>query len=326
MKFGQVPPAEAAGAILAHSVHLSGRRLQKGRRLDAADCAALAAAGLAGVTVARLEQGDIHEDAAADRLARALVAGSDLGLTRPHTGRVNVLAPGPGLARVDTAAIHALNRVEPMITVATVPPWQRLAAGGLVATIKIISYAVADTALAAATAPGQGALGFASPRIGTAALIETRVHGSPVGKGLAAIRTRLDRLGAGLSGHAVVDHDEAALAAAILACDAELILLLTASATSDIRDVAPAAVVRAGGRVAHFGMPVDPGNLLFLGDIGGRPVVGLPGCARSPALNGADWVLERMICGVPVTAETIAAMGVGGLLKEAPGRPHPRRG
>jgi hypothetical protein len=56
--------------------------------------------------------------------------------------------------------------------------------------------------------------------------------------------------------------------------------------------------VTAGGHVARFGMPVDPGNLLFLGDHAGRPVVGLPGCARSPALNGADWVLERLACGL----------------------------
>ena len=64
---------------------------------------------------------------------------------------------------------------------------------------------------------------------------------------------------------------------------------------------------------------------MFLGEIGGKPVVGLPGCARSPALNGVDWVLERLSAGLPVGSREIAAMGVGGLLKEMPGRPQPRR-
>ena len=105
---------------------------------------------------------------------------------------------------------------------------------------------------------------------------------------------------------------------------ADVILILTASATSDPDDTAPNAVRCAGGEVLHFGMPVDPGNLLFLGRLGARPVIGLPGCARSPALNGADWVLERVACGVPVTGADITAMGVGGLLKESPARPHPR--
>ena len=101
-------------------------------------------------------------------------------------------------------------------------------------------------------------------------------------------------------------------------------LILTGSATSDLNDTAPQAVRRAGGKVLRFGMPVDPGNLLFLGEISGRPVIGLPGCARSPALNGADWVLERLACGLMVGDAEIAAMGVGGLLKEIPIRPQLR--
>ena len=103
-------------------------------------------------------------------------------------------------------------------------------------------------------------------------------------------------------------------------------LILGASATSDAADTCPAALVAAGGRLIRFGMPVDPGNLLFLGEHAGRPVVGLPGCARSPALNGADWVLERLAAGLAVTGADIAAMGVGGLLKEIAARPQPRAG
>jgi molybdenum cofactor cytidylyltransferase len=103
-----------------------------------------------------------------------------------------------------------------------------------------------------------------------------------------------------------------------------MVLILTGSATSDARDTGPAALAAAGGRLERFGMPVDPGNLLFLGDLGGRPVIGLPGCARSPALNGADWVLERIACGIALGDDDIAEMGVGGLLKEGPRRPQPR--
>jgi molybdenum cofactor cytidylyltransferase len=121
-----------------------------------------------------------------------------------------------------------------------------------------------------------------------------------------------------------VAHDETALAGALRDLPGEIALILTGSATSDLYDTAPQAVRAAGGTVARFGMPVDPGNLLFLGEQAGRPVLGLPGCARSPALNGADWVLERLACGVAVTGDDIAAMGVGGLLKEIPSRPQLR--
>ena len=94
---------------------------------------------------------------------------------------------------------------------------------------------------------------------------------------------------------------------------------------ADRADVAPSGLLQAGGRIDRFGMPVDPGNLLFTGQLAGRPVVGLPGCARSPALNGADWVLERLVAGLDVPGPEIAAMGVGGLLKEIPQRAQPRR-
>ncbi len=138
------------------------------------------------------------------------------------------------------------------------------------------------------------------------------------------MRARLEALGMRLAEATQVPHREAELAAAMAAARSDLVLILTASATSDPRDVAPEALRRAGGTVHRFGMPVDPGNLLFVGSLGGRPVIGLPGCARSPALNGADWVLWRIACGLPVGDAEIAAMGVGGLLKESPARPSPR--
>jgi molybdenum cofactor cytidylyltransferase len=154
----------------------------------------------------------------------------------------------------------------------------------------------------------------------TATLIQTTVGQDDGEKGHRAIENRLAALGVSLGPNELVAHEVDALAGALGQAEGEVLFILTGSATSDIRDVAPEALRRAGGSVTHFGMPVDPGNLLFLGELKGRPVIGLPGCARSPALNGADWVMERVLCGVPVGPAEIAAMGVGGLLKDIPQR------
>jgi len=102
------------------------------------------------------------------------------------------------------------------------------------------------------------------------------------------------------------------------------VLVVGASAIVDRRDVVPAAVTAAGGVVEHYGMPVDPGNLLLLARCGETPVLGLPGCARSPKFNGVDRVLRRLAAGLPVTARGIMSMGVGGLLADTPERAHPR--
>jgi len=324
MEFGPVPLDRAEGAVLAHSLPVPQGRLRKGKLLDAADVAALRAAGLESVTVARLQPGDVGEDAAALRLAEA-VTGPGLVLRPVGTGRVNLLAGGPGLARVVADRVHAINAIDPAITLATVPPWQRMAARGMVATVKIIAYAVPGPALDRACAAGAGALNLAEPVLSRATLIQTRIGlGENLAKGERVTAERLSRLGVELAESRVVAHAEAPLADVLTEAKGDIVLILTGSATSDERDVGPQALRRAGGRLVHFGMPVDPGNLSFLGDLGGRPVLGLPGSSRSPAQSGPDWLLERLICGVAVTASDITGMGVGGLLKEPRNRPRPR--
>ena len=329
MKFGPVPLAEAEGAILAHSVALTKGRLRKGRELTQADLAALAQAGLGEVTVARLEPGDMHEDRAALALAQALVPDpktAGLALRPVGTGRVNIVATGPGLVQVGAAQISAANTVDPAITVATLPDLARVEVGTMVATVKIIAYGVPGAALAQACAQAQRALRCLPPVLRDACLIQTRVAPTDSGaKGHDVTGERLARLGVRRAPPCLVAHAIVPLADALREAQGDLLLVLTGSATSDLHDTAPEALRRAGGEVVHFGMPVDPGNLLFLGSLDGRPVVGLPGCAKSPKLNGADWVMERLICGLDVTPSDIMSWGVGGLLGEIATRPRPRR-
>ena len=326
MEFGPVPLSQAMGGILAHSVALPDGRLRKGVVLEGAQIAQLAAAGVADVTIARLAPDDLHEDAAALAVAQALVpnpALAGLYLRAVGTGRVNIHADVAGVAEVLAGRINALNAVDPMITLATVPPWQQMAQGEMVATVKIIAYGVATSRVKAACAAAANGLRMRPTAISRAVLIQTTLPGDDGAKGHRAIQKRLAAWHVAMAPKTLVPHDGPALAAALVAAGegaAELILILTASATSDLQDVGPQALRMAGGQVTRFGMPVDPGNLLFLGQIGATPVIGLPGCARSPAMNGADWVMQRMICGVPVTSVDIAAMGVGGLLKESPAR------
>ncbi len=327
MKFGPVPLSEAEGAVLAHSITADGFRLKKGTVIAARDVAAMEAVGFETVIVARLSGDDMPEDDAALSLAEALVA-PGLKLGPVFTGRVNLLAEAAGVVRVDARAIANMNSVHEGLTIATLPDYQRVHADQLVATVKIIPYGLPKSIVADGVAAlGEGALQLHAFVGGTARLVLTETPGfkkSLLSKGEAVVRERVETLGYRLSDVVTVAHRTEAVAD-VLETDADLIMILGASATSDRDDVAPAAVVAAGGQIERFGMPVDPGNLLFLGSLDGRPVVGLPGCARSPALNGVDWVLERLAAGLPVSGADIAAMGVGGLLKEMPDRPQPRR-
>jgi molybdenum cofactor cytidylyltransferase len=331
VKFGAVPVKEAEGAILAHSVQADKVKFRKGLRIETETIDALTKAGIGQVVVAQPEVGDVGEDEAAARLAGACAPDPDdlkLKVEAPFTGRVNLFAEAAGVLEVDAAAVSAINAVDPDITLATLPDRTRVALGDMLATVKIIPYAVSGDLLEAALAAAEKPVFRVHPfHLGTAALVMTRtpaIKEKVITKGEEVVRRRLEALGVDLVSVETVAHETEAVSEAVRRADADIVLILGASATSDRRDVCPAGLVAAGGTLERFGMPVDPGNLLFLGRLNDKPVVGMPGCARSPALNGADWVLERIVAGLEVTSADIAAMGVGGLLMEIPSRPQPR--
>ncbi|WP_316016193.1 molybdopterin-binding/glycosyltransferase family 2 protein, partial [Roseobacter sp. HKCCA0434] len=258
----------------------------------------------------------------------AHLAGPGLRVARAFTGRANVHAEVAGVLRVERRAVDGFNAVDEGLTLATLADHARVEAGAMVATVKVIPYAVPSRAVERASAAlGPGALRLHPFRARTVDLILTEVPGmkpSLLDKGAHTVRARVERLGLHMGAEVRVAHEIGALREALSAARGEMLLILGASATSDRADVGPEALRQAGGVVDRFGMPVDPGNLLFLGRLGERDVIGLPGCVRSPALNGADWVLERLAADLTVSGEDIAGMGVGGLLKEIPQRPQPR--
>lgn len=332
MIFGTLPLHEAEGAVLAHTRRLPDRVLKKGAVLDTAALDALRAAGVEAVVAAKLEPGDVGENDAADRLAAALLA-PGLRATRGATGRVNLLAETPGLLRVDAAAVDALNAVDESLTVATLPDYAPVAAREMVATVKVIPFAVPGALLrraeeAARAGPAPMALHpFRPLRVG---LVMTELPGlkaSVLEGTVEATAARVAGLTGGLLPALHCPHAQAPIARALetlIGQGADVLLVAGASAVVDRRDVGPAGIVAAGGEILHFGMPVDPGNLICLGRIGSRPALVLPGCARSPKLNGIDWVLARLFAGLPVDGAAISRMGVGGLLKDVGARPLPR--
>jgi len=331
VKFGSTPLALAEGALLAHAMTLADRALKKGHRLTPDDISAIDRAGFGNVVTARLEPGDVGEDEAAVRLAGAF-RGDGLTLDNAFTGRANLRAAAAGLAVVDVERIHAINAIDEAVTIATVAPWRMVPARAVVAVVKIIPFAVdkaildSVAALAETAEPPVRVAPFAPRRFG---LIQTTLGGlreSLIEKTVAVTRGRLEPLGCTLDRTERVAHDEAEVAACLDSyrnAGIDVALILGASAIVDRRDVAPSALIRAGGTIVRLGMPVDPGHLTLVGRVGGMHVLGLPGSARSPRMHGFDRVLQRIVAGIEVSSADIAGMGAGGLLKEMANRPRP---
>jgi molybdenum cofactor cytidylyltransferase len=327
MIFGEFRIDEAEGLILAHSLRLPSAMLKKGRVLTAPDVAALRHAGINFVTGVRLEADDVGENSAAGLLAAAL-SGEGTVTNAAITGRCNLFAATHGLVVIDRERLDRLNLVDEAVTVATIQPFELVAPRQLLATVKIIPFGVdrriveACTATAAKGGPLISVRPFQPHRV---ALILTTLPGLKdrvVAATAAVTRARVEALGSTVQWEFTCPHEVGALErtlAKAVAAGATMILVAGASATVDRRDVVPAALIRAGGAIDHFGMPVDPGNLLLLGRLGAVPVVDLPGCGRSPKPNGLDLVLRRLVAGLAPKPHDIMRMGAGGLLKDTPG-------
>ena len=333
MRFGRVDVADAAGTVLAHGMRVGGRTFKKGHVLSPADIDLLEQEGFDAIVAARFDPGDVTENLAAQTAAHAL-AGAGVRIGAPFTGRCNVFAAADGLFLVSAPDIDRFNAVDEALTVATLPGPRAVREGEMLATIKVIPLAVPGAVLERAVGRlgSDSAIRVAAFEPMNVAVIQTRLPSTRetvLDKTSRVLRTRVEALRGRIVCDTRCDHDPGAVAPAVgggLDSGADLVLIAGASAIVDRRDVIPGGIVDAGGEVLHLGMPVDPGNLLLLARCRGRPVLGLPGCARSPALNGLDLILERFAAGLEVVPGDIMAMGVGGLLKETAARSQPRRG
>lgn len=336
MKFGPVPLDQAEGKILGHNIAGDdGRRLlRKGKPLTRQDVEALRALGRASVYVAGLDPNDVDEDAAARRVAVA-AAGDGLRLSGPASGRVNISAIAPGVLRVGVDRLARLNACED-VTLATLWAHTPVRSRQIVATVKIIPFAVPETVIRTAeiVAAEDG------PLLRVDALVSRSVSlifsGSPsirdkLATDFGPLRERIEALGSRIADVDYVpledESGEAALAELLdrrSASGAQLIVLAGETAIMDRHDIVPRAIVRVGGQVECLGAPVDPGNLLMLAYVGDVPILGAPGCARSRKVNVVDWVLPRLLAGDRLTRTDIVLLAHGGLLEDTSERPMPR--
>mgnify|MGYP002630149537 CR=1 FL=1 len=332
MKFGPVAPNDALGATAVHSIRQGGLVLKKGTLIGPKEAAALTAAGVTEIVVARVEPGDVSEDQAAAEIAAAC-AGAGARTDKAFTGRCNLFAETSGVLVVDKAAIDTLNRIDEAVTLATLPAFKPVVEGEMIATVKIIPFAVSSAARDSAVAQAskfKPVIRIAPYTVAKIGIVSTLLPGlapKVIEKTLKITAARIAPSGATIVAEKRVPHEQAALARAIdevRKAGAELVIVFGASAIADRRDVIPMAIEAVGGEIEHFGMPVDPGNLMLIGRLDGQAVIGAPGCARSPKENGFDWVLMRLLAGLPVSRADITGMGVGGLLMEIVTRPQPR--
>ena len=334
MKFGPLPLAEAVGKLLAHNLvdERGHRLLGKGRLLSVADIEKIRAQGMERVVVAAPDSHDLGENEAARRVGAA-VAGPGIELVTPGVGRANLVARHHGPVSLNVPALNALNNIDPGITLATLRNHSLVRRGELVTLVKIVPFAISEArvvdveTMARRLAPVVAQRRMRRLDVGLIISGPERAQDRLRQAFEPPTRARLEQLGSRLAAPGFAAHEPAGIAAAIreqLAAGAQLLLIGSVSAIIDRDDVVPTGLRLAGGTVTHFGMPVDPGSLLLLGYVGDVPVVGAPGCIRSPRTNVIDLLLPRLLSGDRLTRADLVALGHGGLLEDISERPMPR--
>ncbi len=336
MKFEPLPLSEARGKILGHNVAgVDGRRLlRKGKPLTDDDLETLRALGRSSVYVAILENGDVDEETAARRVAEA-VCGPGLHIPGASYGRANLLSNEAGIVRVDVERLRRINECDG-ITLATLTNHSPVSAKQIVATVKIIPYALPESTVRAAEAIANGSAPIvrvdALPSRSVGMILSGSISiQSRLLSDFSPLRERIERLGSFVSRTDFVALDDEASEALLaetlkqqISSGAEMILIAGETAIMDAHDIVPRAVERAGGSIETVGAPVDPGNLLMLAYLEEVPVVGAPGCARSRKANIVDWLLPRLLAGDRLTRKDIIELGHGGLLLDVRERGMPR--
>lgn len=332
MKFGAILTGEAEGAILAHKLYDGDGKLllNKGRILTIDDIELLRESGYESVVVARLEANDLHENIAARRIGEAL-AGEGIEVKAPGVGRANLIATVRGPLRVNVPALERLNNIYNGITIATLREHTLVKPRELVTLVKIIPFAVPEARvidIERVAAENGSVLSVRSLQKRRVVLIISGPESAReklISGFHEPVKNRIENLGSELLQPIYIPHDAEAIAKTIREnAHHDLILMASVSAIIDQEDIVPIALSLAGGSMTHFGVPVDPGTLLMLGYIGDVPVVGAPGCIKSPKMNVIDYVLPRLLAGERLTRADMVSMGHGGLLNDILERPMPR--
>ena len=328
MKFSFSNLQDARGKILARSQRADGGKIAKGTLLSDDDIARLQKAGAETIAVAEMEDGDVRENDAADKIAGTLCGNGAYAESAKH-GRANIYAEHAGVLTYDADDLNFANRVCADIAAAALPPFARVAKGRMLATVKIIPFAAQQQHVKQAMMRKNVLQVRPFNTACKVALVQTELPNvkSVCDKTANVTRLRLAERGCVLDDEWRCQHDRQEILAAVsqaLKTQPDILLIAGASAVCDVQDDIPAAICQSGGSIERFGMPVDPGNLLVLGHIGNVQCVVLPGCARSPKDNGFDRVLDRLLANIPISGNDIADMGAGGLLDDIATRPFKR--
>ena len=321
---------DAVGLRLAHDHtqiipgKFKGARFRRGHLVRKSDVPKLLDMGKKEIYALSLAPGEVHEDEAAKRTARA-VAGRNLKLRAPHEGKVDFIAKTFGLLKVNVAALEKINRVGALIF-STRHNRSVVRAGDVVAGTRIIPLFIGESKVARVEEIGRRlgpvveVLPIRLKRVGILVTGSEIVEGRIEDRSAGIVAGKAEALGSKVVRTAVVTDDPSLIAAEIgrmkkAGCQ---VIVTTGGLSVDPDDVTLAGIRRSGAEVVFYGTPVLPGAMFAYARLGKTAILGTPACVVHDPVTALDVFLPRILADDPVSAKDVAPLGHGGLCLRCP--------
>jgi molybdenum cofactor synthesis domain-containing protein len=320
-----VPVQDAIGMVLCHDVtqiipgKFKGRAFKKGHIIRPEDISTLRDIGKEHVYVWEIEEGFLHEDDAAIRIANA-ASSEGIALSEPKEGKVELSAASRGLLKVNSDALYHINEIDQVIC-ATLHTNQTVTAGKVVAGTRIIPLVIEENKIMQVEKicrtyyPLVAVQPFKHYRVGIITTGSEVYHERIKDTFTPVLHNKFNELGSTVVQQRIVPDSTELIAQAIAEFIGEGVELIavTGGMSVDPDDVTPAGIKAAGGKIITYGAPALPGAMFLLAYIGSIPVLGLPGCVMYHKTTIFDLIVPRILAGEVIGREDIIKLGHGGL-------------
>ena len=325
-----VPVQDAVGMMLCHDMtrivpgEFKGRHFKKGHVVQAEDIPVLLEIGKEHIYVWNTNEGMLHEDDAAKRMAVA-AAGQGIRLTEPSEGRINLIADQNGLLKINVEALSRINGIDEMVF-GTLHTNQHVEKERAVAGTRVVPLVIDENKIEQVEKICKEGFPIVEVKPFSSTTIGLVTTGSEIYKGRIkdrfgpVLEEKAQRLNGKIIRQILTSDDVNMTVTAIkdLVAEGADMVMVTGGMSVDPDDQTPAAIRATGADVETYGSPIFPGAMFMLAYLGEIPIVGLPGCVMYYKATVFELVIPRLMAGERVTRDDIVQLGHGGFCESCP--------
>lgn len=320
----EVKAEDAVGMVLCHDIteivpgRFKGCAFQKGHIIQEEDIEKLLDIGKRNIFVWDLDDGYIHENDAALRMAKAAV-GTGIVYDQPKEGKVTLKAEYQGVLKINLDLLYEVNQADE-ICFSTIHGNKMVKKGKLLAGTRVIPLAVEEKIMEQfeevchKNGPLIEVLPIKKAKIGLVTTGSEVQTGRIEDKFGPVLQEKARELGAEIVGQVFPGDDTEEITKAIFAFIEQGVDMVEVSGgmSVDPDDRTPKAIRDCKGEVITYGTPVLPGAMFMLSYVKGIPVVGLPGCVMYAKRTVYDLIVPRILAGEKLKKIDFVKLAHGG--------------